>query len=476
MSHGKAGNRRQSRTSIQELADWSLGQDASFSDPLTLRQSALLLLDSIGCMLAEQNAHTAGEVVKLVADLGGTPTCTIVGQNFKSSAPNAVLANGALVRALDLNDVMFIQKEGHLSVGGHCSDNIPVVMAIGEMANASLRQVLEAFVMGYQMFGRLRDVMPFNSAWDGTSASGLVAAAMAGRLMGLDQERQAHALAYGATRCSTPKIVRWGDLSAMKILANALIAEEAVRGTMMAARGLTGPLEVLDHKGGLHQVFDPSLDLTTLWAPVTGLPQILLANVKTYPCIGTAQTEIKAAIDAHPKVKNRLSKISKIIVTMADVPMIKNQQGEESRKYPTTREEADHSFTFLPAIVLADGELGDQQFENARWTHSDMRDLAGRVEMKLSAELAARAPGSMPCHLRVIFHSGEEIESECLYPPGHSFPESGLNRDVVESKFRRYAAGYLSPHQSDEVIAFLLDSNPDRPFNKIMKTIGQAQA
>ena len=33
--------------------------------------------------------------------------------------------------------------------------------------------------------------------------------------MGLDAGRQAHALAYGATRCSTPKIVRWGDLSAI---------------------------------------------------------------------------------------------------------------------------------------------------------------------------------------------------------------------------------------------------------------------
>ena len=476
MKHGNSADRVQTLTSIDHIATWSLGDDPTFGSPLSVRQSGLVLLDSIGCMLAAQHATTAGEVVKLVADLGGTPRCTVVGQRFKTSAPNAVLANGALVRALDLNDVMFIQKEGHLSVGGHCSDNIPVVMAIGELVNVSLRQVLEAFVMGYQMFGRLRDVMPFNSAWDGTSASGLVASAMAGRLMGLDAGRQAHALAYGATRCSTPKIVRWGDLSAMKNLANALIAEEAVRGTMMAARGLTGPLQVLDHKGGLHQVFDPKLDLSTIWAPVTGLPQVMLANVKTYPCIGTAQTAIKAAIDAHLRVRDRIGQIKKIVVTMADVPMIRNQQAEESRKYPTTREDADHSFTFLPAIVLADGELGDRQFENARWTHQDMRDLAGKVEMTLSAELAARAPGSMPCHLRVIFDDNSEIESECLYPPGHSFPDTGLNRDVVEAKFRTCAAGYLSNVQSDQLIASLVDGDLDTPFASVMSIIAQAHA
>jgi 2-methylcitrate dehydratase len=475
MTPSHASQRTRKISSIERIAEWSLGQDPSFSAPLSVRQSGLLLLDSIGCMLAAQRSKTAREVVQLVAELGGNPHCTIVGQPFKSSAPNAVLANGALVRALDLNDVMFIQKEGHLSVGGHCSDNIPVVMAIGEMVNASLRQVLEAFAMGYQLFGRLRDVMPFSSAWDGTSASGLVAAAMAGRLMGLDLERQAHALAYGATRCSTPKIVRWGDLSAMKNLANALIAEEAVRGTLMAARGLTGPLEVLDHKGGLHQVFDPRLDLATIWAPVSGLPNILLANVKTYPCIGTAQTEIKAAIDAHVKVKGRINEISKIIVTMADVPMIRNQQGEESRQYPTTREEADHSFTFLPAIVLADGELGEKQFANARWTHADMRNLAGKVEMTLSAELAARAPGSMPCHLQIIFNDGSEVVSECLYPPGHSFPDSGLNQDVVESKFRICAEGHLSHQASDRIISALVEDDLKAGFADVMTHVAQAR-
>jgi hypothetical protein len=32
------------------------------------------------------------------------------------------------VRCLGLSDVIFIQKEGKLSVGGHPSDNIPVAL------------------------------------------------------------------------------------------------------------------------------------------------------------------------------------------------------------------------------------------------------------------------------------------------------------------------------------------------------------
>jgi 2-methylcitrate dehydratase len=96
--------------------------------------------------------------------------------------------------------------------------------------------------------------------------------------------------------------------------------------------------------------------------------------------------------------------------------------------------------------------------------------------MKLSAELAARAPGSMPCHLRVIFNNGDVIEQECLYPPGHSFPDSGLDREVVETKFRHCAESYLSASQCDELIAALLDGNHDQSFNSIMQKIAQAQA
>ena len=181
-----------------------------------------------------------------------------------------------------------------------------------------------------------------SSSWDGASSCGLVAAAMAGRLMKLDAEKQAHALAFGATRCATPKVVRWGDLASIKNLAGALIAESAVRGVIMAARGLTGPLEILDHKGGLHQVFDPKLDFTRLWAKASQAPRIMLSNIKTYPCIGTGQTAVAAAIDAHPKLVGKIERIEKIVVTMADVPMIRSQQGEASRDRKSTRLNSSH--------------------------------------------------------------------------------------------------------------------------------------
>src|SRR5258707_736384 len=120
----------------------------------------------------------AADVVEVATDLGGPLECTIIGGPRKVSVLNAVLANGALVRVLDLNDIMFTLSEGHLAVGGHRSDNIPVGLAMGEKLGSPLIDVLEAIIIGYELYGRLRDLTRAPQPFDGTSVSGFVAAAM----------------------------------------------------------------------------------------------------------------------------------------------------------------------------------------------------------------------------------------------------------------------------------------------------------
>ena len=83
--------------------------------------------------------------------------------------------------------------------------------------------------------------MERDSAWDGVTVSGLVAPAMAGRLMGLDRRRLAHAIALSGARAATSTAVRFGDISAAKSIANALVAQNGVQATLLAEHGITGP-------------------------------------------------------------------------------------------------------------------------------------------------------------------------------------------------------------------------------------------
>jgi len=462
-------------TPIRELANWTLHSSAVYSDPLVTRQAKILMLDSVACALAALDAPAPLRVAGLIADLGGTPECSVIGDPTKTSILNAVLMNGALVRSLDFNDVQFFEKEGQLSVAGHCSDNIPVALAVAEKYGSDGAAVLQAIAMAYELFKRLRDLMPFKSAWDGTTASGMVAAAIFGRLAKLDEDQQAHALALAATRCATPSVVRWGKLSGAKNLANSLNAQSGVQAALLAARGVTGPLEVLSHRGGLHQVFDPALGLESLWAPLIETPFIMTSQIKPFACIGTAQATIAAALDLHPVVKDKLDQINRIDVVMADLPMIRKQQGEDTRRYPRTREAADHSFTFLPAVAMAEGEMTDRQFRDRRWEMPDMTRLIEVTELSVDPSLAERAPGSMPSRIRVSFADGSVAEKECLYQPGHSFADRGLDEVVVNEKFTRIAEKHLTVDQAERISAEVtaLDNGSVEPLMTALRSAKQ---
>ena len=84
----------------------------------------------------------------------GWSHCTIFGSGRKSALPNAVLANGTLVRVLDLNDYV-VSADGDL--GGHPSDNIPVALAAGELAGRRGRDVLASIIVGYELYARVRE-------------------------------------------------------------------------------------------------------------------------------------------------------------------------------------------------------------------------------------------------------------------------------------------------------------------------------
>jgi len=270
---------------VERLAAWALSIPAADIPSENIEQVKLLLLDTIGCGLAGLASQPARAVFETIADIGGAPHCSVIGSAVRTSLPNAVLANGLLVRALDLNDYV-IDDNG--AIGGHPSDNIPVALATSESENSGGRDLLAAIVLGYELYGRCKNAMERRSSWDGTSLSGIVAPVMAGWLMRLEQPALAHAIALSLARSATSAIVRYGEMSAAKSLANALVAQNGVQAALLARHGVTGPLEVMDHARGMKAVF-PHLDVEALVAPFPAESYIMKSHVKAYPCVGTAQ-------------------------------------------------------------------------------------------------------------------------------------------------------------------------------------------
>ena len=455
---------------VEQLADWILAQRPQDIPTAAVNQAKLLLLDAIGCGYAAFDEIAAHAVLDTLKEVGGAPQCTVLGSTAKTSAPNAVLVNGSLIRILDLNDYVNT-KDGQ--IGGHPSDNIPVALAAGEMAGSAGHEVLAAIVLGYEVYGRLKELMERDGDWDGVTVSGFAAPAMAGRLLGLDRRQLAHALALSGARAVTPLAVRQGDISAAKSVSNALVAQSGIQATMLARHGLTGPLDLFENQHGLKSVFPGINWMGPITAPLTADCYVMSCHVKAYPCLATGQSIVAAALALHDQINGDVDKLATITVAIADKPSLARQKDDPGRINPNSREAADHSFNFLAAVALLDGDFGLAQFDNERWNDPKVRALMERLEIVCDGSLNARAPGGFPCAIRARGKDGRSYLAEVLDPPG--FSRHGIDAAAVLKKFNSITAPHLGQSSRERIIEAAMTLDTSASFEKLTNALAQAR-
>lgn len=400
-----------------------------------LERAAVQVFDSLACAAGAVDAPPVRGVRNAVRG-SGPADATILFAAARASLADAVLANGTAVRYLDLNDA-FIGA----GPGGHPSDNIPVALAAAERERSSGRNTLAAIALGYELYARFRRHLyaetTTETAWDGTSVSGIVSALIAGLLLGLDAPRLTNALAIGAARGYGLKQVRRGSISSMKACGNALVAREGTMAALLAAEDITGPDQVMEGRSGLLNAFGIAATGELLDA-LTGPPAWAIQDIsiKLYPAIATSQAAIHASLRIARTERLGINDIASIVVRLPDSKATREHLAIEQRRWPDSRESADHSVPFLVAAALEDGRMTQQQFEGERWLRPSTLALMERLRVEPDEALTARAGTCYPAIVEVTTLAGDLFCSEVGPTPGS--PERPLSLDDVAEKFARF--------------------------------------
>jgi 2-methylcitrate dehydratase len=172
--------------------------------------------------------------------------------------------------------------------------------------------------------------------------------------MKLPPDQLAHALALSAAHGNTLAEVRSGQLSNAKATANGFVAMQATLCALLAGEGVTGPLTVLEGRRGLNRGLLAGGDLNLLAEPIRERFRISDVGIKPYPCIGTAQTMIAGVLQLRAGITDPMKAVKHIEVRMADVPMVSGQVADVDRRFPTSRETADHSLPYMIAAIMVD--------------------------------------------------------------------------------------------------------------------------
>jgi 2-methylcitrate dehydratase PrpD len=224
--------------------------------PETVRELARqCVLDYYGVALAGADDPLAAILLAELSEAGGAPHASIVGSKAKLPALSAALVNGAIGHALDYDDV-------NLAMPGHPSVAIlPGLLALAEERKSSGREVIAAFVAGYEIACRIGMALRPGHYDRGFHATGTVGAfgatAACAHLLGLNAEGTARALGIAGTQAAGLKS-QFGTMC--KPFHAGKASQSGLLAARLAARGLSSRPDLVECEQGFALTHGPDFN------------------------------------------------------------------------------------------------------------------------------------------------------------------------------------------------------------------------
>lgn len=207
--------------------------------------SSLSALDWLAVGRAGVNEPVAQVSRNMVLAEKGAPHASIFGSDIQVPARAAALVNGTTSHALDYDDTHFAHI-GHPSVAV-----FPAALAMGELHEVSLVEVLEAALIGMEVsirVGLWLGRSHYQVGLHQTSSAGAFGAAVAaGRIAGFDAIQMQQVLGLTATRASGLK-AQFGTMG--KPYNAGMAVANGVEAALLIGQGLQANPDAVDGPGG----------------------------------------------------------------------------------------------------------------------------------------------------------------------------------------------------------------------------------
>ena len=419
------------------------------------------VIDILGCAMGSYNMIPPKIARSYALEVVSTPGSTILGTRHQSAPDLAAFANGVMTRYLDFNDMSGSARTGHPS------DNIVAVLSAAEYAGADMQTTIAGIVLAYEVMDRIGAACMAvrKNGWDQGAYVVLGSAAGAGRVMGLNKEQMANALALAVVPNAPMGQTRLGQLSMWKGCATPNAARNGVFAALMAHRGLTGPEEAFDGPSGFKKQLGTSMELSAFGGNDVGftLPE---SRFKYYPCDYETQCAVTPAIELHKDLKGKVDEIEKIEIETYEHAIICSAESR-AKWNPKSRETADHSLPYVVAVALTRGTVWLDDFAEERIRDPKIHDLMQKIQVQATEECDRAWPDAYPFRITVTTKSGQKHVQEVLYAKGH--PKNPMSDQEIEAKFRRLAEPVMGQTKVDKALSRLWHMEAMKSMREMME-------
>jgi len=369
--------------------------------PEVVDVARLGITDAVGALLAALGEPVVEVVSRVAAAQGGPDEAPMLLGRGRTSMELAALVDATAAHALDVDDYAFANHPSAVLV--------PVLLACGAHLRAAGRDLVAAYVAGYEVWSDLMGREPdhlHSRGWHPTALFGPVgAAATAASLLGLDAARAGHAIGLAASHAGGTM----GNFGSMaKPYHAGKAAQAGVFCARLAAAGMNATEDVLEGERGLMRTVSPNGRVDVVTPPAyAGYGRIRRQrlNIKKYPTVGASQRVIDSVLGYLAGESVDLGAIECV------EPRVSEKHAAVMPYHAASRpEEAKFSLEFAVACALLHGRVGLRELSSESIRDPRLQALMRKVRVVTTDEYDPDYPVAAPFDfVTLTFRDGTRV-------------------------------------------------------------------
>jgi 2-methylcitrate dehydratase PrpD len=323
------------------------------------------------------------------------------------------------------------------------------MLATGETRNRSGRELLEAYIAGYEIGEALSRIVPrradqFHGLHSTALFGPLTSATVSGRLLGLDAAQQRHAWGIASSQAGG---ITGNFGTHTKPLHGGIASQAGVMAAELAANGFESNPDALDSPlGYINSVVAAGrMEGVDVNKATSELGKWHIADtwrVKKYPCGYIAQGAIDAALRFRAETGLQLKDLTSVEIRVPHLqPYFRvRPAGEFSGKF---------GYEYPVACAIMDGEIVKQSFSDKAFNRPELKAHLGKF--KTLEDPASEKQG--PLGALIIVANGKTIVQPIEIPTGHA--KRPIPPSQVIDKYIRNASEVIGQKVAKETAQML---------------------
>jgi 2-methylcitrate dehydratase PrpD len=351
--------------------------DHEFS-PMARLRALDAITDCTACMLAGGAEALAAPLRKLLAT-SASPVdelnALVIGTGRHATPADAALHNSALAHALDYDDT------NHPAYAHPSAVLVPTLLALAPRCEANGADLIDAYIAGFEIFGKLGralNTQHYKRGWHATGTFGALAAVVcAGRLLRLTDQQMTMAIGIAASAASG---LRANFGSMVKPLHAGYASRNGILAALLAREGFDACTTAMEHRYGYLSVFNDGIGHATAPFTALGLDLEILTEhglaLKPFPACGATHPGIEAALSLREEIGDSvIDHIEVGVCEMSFAPLI--------HVVPHSPLEGKFSLHYCIAAALVFGELDLRSFTPDKISDARVLSLIERIHVKV---------------------------------------------------------------------------------------------